>query len=342
MDNNRINSYINSKMTGYPFYLAIEQLAVRIFSNSGFIVKQAKESSPIDFIANNEEKGYCIEVKASTALHYRSYSALEDVAYRIVDYAKHNGIVPVLLVFAVVSAEWKKKLISRFDIIVLDIANLLYTVKGTELQDELVSILPFAVDQIEPEAPDLDLGWICHEDEASSLLLQLDNCILGRDGSRRFEDVCTEFLRYLFKDELSLWKNQAPSNQRLYRFDLLCRIKDGLSSTFWHVLELYFHTKYVVFEFKNYKEKVSQSEIYTTERYLYSKALRNVAVIIARNGFDDNSIWAAKGSLREYGKLILPITVSELKEMMEIKRNHEDPSGYLLSKLDDLLIELEK
>ena len=107
-------------------------------------------------------------------------------------------------------------------------------------------------------------------------------------------------------------------------------------------MEYYFHSKYIVFEFKNYNDKVTQKEIYTTERYLYSKALRNIAIIIAKNGFDENSVWAAKGSLREYGKLILPVSVAELKQMIELKRSQEDPSEFLLSKLDDLLVELEK
>ncbi len=96
------------------------------------------------------------------------------------------------------------------------------------------------------------------------------------------------------------------------------------------------------FEFKNYSDKITQKEIYTTERYLYSKALRNVAIIIAKNGFDENSIWAAKGSLRENGKLILPITPDDLKQMLELKSKQEDPSECLLNKIDSFLAELEK
>ena len=52
----------------------------------------------------------------------------------------------------------------------------------------------------------------------------------------------------------------------------------------------------MIFEFKNYSEKITQKEIYTTERYLYAKALRSVAIIVSANGYEENAYWAAKGS----------------------------------------------
>lgn len=325
-------------------YIFLENLTATIFRNSGFHVEDMSNTrNQVDIIAKKDGVDYYIEVKSSTSLVYRNYSALEDATIRTVDVAVRNNAVPVLVIFAVVSEKSKQKYTSRYnDIAILDLANLLYIVNGTELQDELISLLPFSVDHIEPVENNLDLGWLCHSDEATALLCQLDNCIAGKEGAKDFEDICTELLKYIFADDLSLWKKQAKSNDGLYRFDLLCRIKDDISKSFWRMMEDYFHSKYIVFEFKNYNEKVTQKEIYTTERYLYSKALRNIAIIIAKNGFDENSVWAAKGSLREYGKLILPVTVTELKQMVELKRNQEDPSEFFLSKLDNLLVELEK
>ena len=128
----------------------------------------------------------------------------------------------------------------------------------------------------------------------------------------------------------------------MYRFDLLCRIKDGNQKTFWSILERYFNSKYVIFEFKNYNEKITQKEIYTTERYLYAKALRSVAIIVSANGYEENAYWAAKGSLRENGKLILLLTTEDLIAMNKIKNEQEDPANYLLERLDNLLLDLEK
>ena len=325
-------------------YYYLEKLTATIFQNSGFHVEDMSNTRDlIDIIAKKDGVDYYIEVKSSTSLVFRNYSVLEDATIRTVDVARRNNAVPVLVIFAVLPEKSKQKFTGRYNnLFILDISNLLYIVNGTELQDKLISLLPLSVDQIEPKENNLDLGWFCHSDEATSLVRQLDDCVSGKESAKDFEEICTDLLKYIFADDLSLWKKQARSNDGLYRFDLLCRIKDDVLKSFWRMMEYYFHSKYIVFEFKNYNDKVTQKEIYTTERYLYSKALRNIAIIIAKNGFDENSVWAAKGSLREYGKLILPVSVAELKQMIELKRSQEDPSEFLLSKLDDLLVELEK
>lgn len=70
--------------------------------------------------------------------------------------------------------------------------------------------------------------------------------------------------------------------------------------------------------------------------------MRSVAVIIAANGYNKNASWAAKGCLRESGKLIILLDTDDLIKMNELKLDLEDPSIYLLDKLDTMLSELEK
>ena len=115
-----------------------------------------------------------------------------------------------------------------------------------------------------------------------------------------------------------------------------------MKSAFWKFIEVYFRSKYIIFEFKNYSEKITQKEIYTTERYLYAKALRSVAIIVSANGYEENAYWAAKGSLRENGKLIMLFDTKDLIAMNKMKIEQEDPANYLLDRLDDLLLNLEK
>lgn len=80
----------------------------------------------------------------------------------------------------------------------------------------------------------------------------------------------------------------------------------------------------------------------TNTKYLYSKALRSVGILISAHGYDENAFWAAKGCLRENGKLIVLLETKDLIEMNKMKIDQEDPSNYLLDKLDELLMELEK
>ena len=89
-------------------------------------------------------------------------------------------------------------------------------------------------------------------------------------------------------------------------------------------------------------EQITQKEVYTTDKYLYLKALRGVAIIVSCKGASPNAIKAVRGTLRENGKLILSIDNSDLCEMIRIKMNEGTPADYLYSKFDDLLIDLEK
>ena len=154
--------------------------------------------------------------------------------------------------------------------------------------------------------------------------------------------LCTEILKELFMDDLSVWKEQKKSNDDLYRFDLICKIRDGRVNPFWRFLEEFFNTKYIIFEFKNYKEAITQKEIYTTEKYLYAKALRSVAIILSCHGADKNAEKAIKGALRENGKLIISISNEDIIHMLEAKKNNEEPSDDLYTMLDNMLMALEK
>ena len=76
---------------------------------------------------------------------------------------------------------------------------------------------------------------------------------------------------------------------------------------------------------------------------LYKTALRQVAIIISRRGCDSHAMQAAKGSLRESGKLILCLSDQDLLKMADMwKSGDPEPAQLLSDKLDNLLIHLEK
>lgn len=253
-------------------------------------------------------------------------------------------MIPILVSAYIVEEKRREYYQKRYpELILIDITNLLFTVKySTELYNELVAILPYSVDSIEPQEGFINLDRLQHDDYTKSLIKEMELCQSGRSTFTEYEKLCYKLLKNIFSDDLALWREQQKSNKDLYRFDLLCRIKDGNQKTFWSILERYFNSKYVIFEFKNYNEPITQKEIYTTERYLYAKALRSVAIIVSANGYEENAYWATKGSLRENGKLIMLFDSGDLIAMNKMKMEQEDPANYLLDKLDNLLLDLEK
>ena len=171
----------------------------------------------------------------------------------------------------------------------------------------------------------------------------MNHIAAGKEQYKAYENICVEILKYILGDYLTLWESQESSNNGLYRFDLCCKIKNGTNQDFFDTIKNYFKTKYIVFEFKNYNNMIGQEEIYTTEKYLFEKALRKVAIIISRKGATRNALQAAKGCLRETGKLILCLSDKDLLAMIDIKRKEEqETADYLGEMLDELLIHLEK
>ena len=229
------------------------------------------------------------------------------------------------------------------DLIILDIANLLFIARNDQnTYDRVVSNLPEVVSDVEPKEPEINLSWHANDDTYQSIINNFESCKEGNEGAFRFEDICTDALKYAFAEDLLLWKTQNRTADGLFRFDLICRIKEGNQKPFWKTMEQFFLTKYIVFEFKNYKEKVTQSIVFSTEKYLYPKALRTVGLIISASGADEHAVAAAKGVFRETGKLMLLLDKEDLRKMCEMKNNEDDPSNFLMDKLDCLLCELEK
>jgi hypothetical protein len=149
------------------------------------------------------------------------------------------------------------------------------------------------------------------------LLSELSSIRAGRRHWRAFEDWCGRVIMYLFSDQFGPITTQHVVEGGYHRNDLIARIVP--THSFWISLASDFRTRYVVFEFKNYGGRISQDQIFTTEKYLYLAALRSVAIVVCRSGFKKGAVRAAKGALRESGKLLLLLDLDDIKEMLIAK-----------------------
>lgn len=162
----------------------------------------------------------------------------------------------------------------------------------------------------------------------------------GKKGARKFEEKGFEALRYIFENDFSNWSTQKVSDGGISRYDGIARISS--EHDFWKSIVVYFRSWYVVFEFKNYAQRISQGQIYTTEKYLFMGAMRTVAFIISRKGADKNALAATRGAVRESGKLIVHLSVEDLCKMMDMKDNNDEPNAFLFDRLDEMLMKLER
>lgn len=337
---------------GYQFETLVEDL----FKNYGCFTKKTSytKDSNYDVYAEKDGKKYYIEAKTVRSKILSKQSIFSVMG--LVDILELKSEEYFILVTAnVVSEAMKEKVRAKSRFLIIDIGELLYLIQDNEeLKYRLLSLIEYTTEDIDIKQPIEFLralnivedeyldNFKIDNDELKRLLVEVKDWDQDKRTSAEYEKFCTKALRALFSNDLALWREQQKSNDDLYRFDLICKIKDDVISAFWKFLEEYFRSKYVIFEFKNYKNIITQKEIYTTEKYLYAKALRCVAIIVSCNGADDNAKKAIKGTLRENGKLILNLSNRDLVNMLEYELNGNSASEYLYNILDDMLIELDK
>jgi len=347
----------------YDFHKRFEKLIEQTFAAFNYrveVIHFGRDWGADLIIIDNKIKSYC-EVK-----FYRSKNipnstikaACEQLAYYLKQKKDGSGL---LIVSSYVNQKLKEEVKGLFNIVVWDRSDLYNLLQSgfpkSNLLSDFEKLLIEAKQGVDtddvfqdvekmdktPETYFRELDYLLTfstvrqpRKKGERLCKEIDSIKEGKDGWRSFESKCEEILKYLFSEDLSIWNRQATTDDELSRFDLICRITSN--DDFWKTIVQSFHSRYILFEFKNYSKEIGQNQVYTTERYLFTKALRSVSFIIARNGVSEQAINASKGALREHGKLILTLNRNDLCKMLEIKDTGGIPNDYLSQLLDEYLI----
>ncbi|WP_445354565.1 hypothetical protein ACJJI5_15625 [Microbulbifer sp. EKSA008] len=256
----------------------------------------------------------------------------------------------MLIVSSVLPIKTQEVLKELYDIDILDRYKLRdLALASPELTDELDSLI-----EIEPQFTNnqsttpFELGTLIKEtpinhtidDEGTKLSEELTSLPKGKEDWRNYEALCIKILKYLFENELDGWSAQKTTDDGLHRYDLVCRVRSN--SAFWKLIAQSLGSHYIIFEFKNYTNKIQQEQVLTTEKYLLERALRKVAIVLTREGASDNANKMIQGAMREHGKLILTLTDQDLISMLEAKEQGEDPSDKLFDLTDTFLLGLPR
>lgn len=257
----------------------------------------------------------------------------------------------IIILFTEISQKEKQDVYDKYQITIWDITNLLYFTKDdVSLQRELAILTFFPLTNIESAKPvgwQPDTGWYMADktDGANyelyeQLKNELQNCQKGKANFSLYEKICKQVIEVLFLEDFNYISDQHKTRDKLFRMDFICSLK--CEASFWGIIRRHYNSHFIIFECKNYSKKLEQNLIYTTEKYLFDAALRNVAIIISRNGFSSNAQIAADGCLKEHGKLILDITDLDLIKMIERKAEGLNPADYLVEKLEYTLMAISK
>lgn len=313
----------------------------------------------IDFVLEKDNKRILVEVK-----NYRSnfiqnatiYKAVEQMQYykKIWRLKKKEDVKAVLIVSGNVSDKVKQLFYKEKEILIIDMSNLLYLVQDNDdLLKELMKNVQYSSYDSIPTPPlnseifninklKKNNESVKETNKAINYIYRLKHLHYGKiDGNdKKYEELCVEIIKFLFQTEFTKISEQNSTEDKMFRMDLICGLK-GISE-FWKILVQHYNTRFVVFEFKNYEDKIEQNLIYITEKYLYNAVLRNVAIIISRNGFSHNASKAATGILTENGKLIIDLDDNDIIIMLRMKADRQEPSDYMLNKLEEYFMSISK
>lgn len=342
----------------------VENFLVPLLKYQGYtnIVKERRifnknRSITLDIVANKGNEIIAFEVKMYRNL-YNSKSVLDNAVEQVLLYKHYltqsNEREKVLFILVVpyeIDEKIQNEIYEQSNVIVWSINNLIYLCEEEKkLLDLLASYIPYSLLNLESRKPQeierkkepIIIKKEEHPSITEKYLRKLKKCKAGKKNGAAidYEKICTEIIYYLFKTEFFKFSEQHHTDDEMFRMDLICSLKG--TTEFWNFLITFYNTKFVVFEYKNYSKPISQNLIYITEKYLFSAALRNVAFIVSRKGFDKNAKKAALDCLKENGKLIISLNDEDLIKMVSMKENGEEPSDYLLDIIEDILMSVSK
>lgn len=269
-----------------------------------------------------------------------------------------DGVGGILIISSYLESGLKSVIESEEDIIIVDLYDLLtLTSELPEHRERLIKLLEIPDRLIDAKngrdweeifaREDSFHEVICcsapYEDDIEpheQLISSLSDLPAGKAHWKRYETLMIEILKFLFEDDLKGWYTQYGSENKLNRYDCVCGIKK--TTEFWSLLIEQLKSNYLLIEFKNYSDEISQGEVLTTEKYLFENAFRKVALIFCRKGANHSAMEMCMGAMRESGRLILVLNDQDVVEMILSKENGSDPSDYLHQKVDDFLMKLSR
>jgi hypothetical protein len=331
-----------------------EKLVRKILEANQFQVQEGlpgKRDDGFDYLAGKDNETWAIEVKFYRTARAQ-VSLLESASTRLASRGINAGALKGMLVVSCqLPLALRFTLEEKFSISYVDRTDLLnWAAKAPALVDELNSLLESDPSST-PEAPAraeeptlaskrLPLDVPLEDTQGTKLCQELIDLKRGKSTWTKYESLCDRILHYLFPNDLQGWHKQKRTDDGLNRFDYVCRIRP--TTDFWRFLLDHLHSRYVLFEFKNYTGRIKQGQILTTEKYLLERGLRRVAIIISRAGAEADAIKMAQGAMREQGKLMLIIDDREVCEMLHMKERGEDPTDRLFEIADNFLLALPR
>ena len=178
-------------------------------------------------------------------------------------------------------------------------------------------------------------------ERGSDLGRVLDGCPPGLAGWRDFERAALAALRYLFVPPLSEPYVQPRSYSGIDRRDAIFPNRVTDTNQPWGLLRQDLEARLIPVEFKNYdRTDIAKNEVDQARNYL-KHSMGRLAIICCNKNPSQAAYRRRNGIYSEERKMILFMTTSQLKKMLDMKDRGKDPATYVVDCVEKFLIEHE-
>jgi hypothetical protein len=109
----------------------------------------------------------------------------------------------------------------------------------------------------------------------------------------------------------------------------------ALDGGFWQFMRQHYAAHYVVAEVKNLTRQPGKAEILQVANYLSQHGTGLFALILARNGLDNNGKWIRREQWVLHDKLIVGLDDDDVFQMVRTKLAGGDPAELVRQKIED-------
>lgn len=162
---------------------------------------------------------------------------------------------------------------------------------------------------------------------------RLDTVAPGQGDWRKFEHWGTEILTEIFKPDLGPPDQQTRSDDGLDIMDAIFPIRAGKPP--WALVRAEYATRFVVAEYKNYKDPIGPKQVESIQQYLWIPAKRQFGFLVSRHAPASQAIVQRRRAWLEQQKLIIFLTAADLIGMLEMREKGEEPFEVIDAQLED-------
>jgi hypothetical protein len=177
--------------------------------------------------------------------------------------------------------------------------------------------------------------------DPADLIDRIMSCPRGQAGWRQFEDVCVEALTHLFVPPLRSPRRQVATLTGTSRRDATFANRIDAGPSHWARFYRELDARFLIVDFKNYDDsEITGEDVDQLRNYLSSTTSRLGALVCSKPPALSAHIRRNTAFTQEQ-KIILFITKEELKEMISIKEQGEDPADLLADMVEAFRLQHE-